>query len=144
MWASSSALAAGSKDVGVSSFNKRWKNSNVVQKDDGGAADGAGKRVLVSDDCRNIIDGIQWSIIPFLASTIFECLSIHLLTLLTRALCAITFLLLLTSFVVLVSHDTRLAACCAAPLHATHCFSSASSRMKARRQPVAGISGSGS
>jgi hypothetical protein len=103
MWASSSALAAGSKDVGVSSFNmRRWTNSNVVQKDDGAAADG-GKRVLVSEDCRNIIDGIQWPIIHFLASTISECPSIHLLTLLTRALCAITFLLPLTSSVVGVS-----------------------------------------
>jgi hypothetical protein len=84
MQVSSSALAAESKDdVGVSSdsssFNKRrWTNSNVVEGD-AAAADG-GKRVLVCEDRRIIIDGIQRPIIPFLASTISECLSIHLLT----------------------------------------------------------------
>ena len=103
MQVSSSALAAESKDdVGVSSdsssFNKRrWTNSNVVEGD-AAAADG-GKRVLVSEDRRIIIDGIQRPIIPFLA-TIYEYPSIRLLTLTQGALCAITFLQLLTSSVV--------------------------------------------
>jgi hypothetical protein len=47
MQVSSSALAAESKDVGVSSFNKGWKR-NVVEEDYAAATDG-GKRVLVSD-----------------------------------------------------------------------------------------------
>ena len=97
---SSSPLAAESKDdVGVSSsFIKRWwTNSNVVEGD-AAAADG-GKRVLVCEDRRIIIDGIQRPIIPFLA-TIYEYPSIRLLTLTQGALCAITFLQLLTSSVV--------------------------------------------
>jgi hypothetical protein len=131
MWASSSALAAESKDdVGVSSssFNKRrWTNSNVVEEDDA-AADGAGKRVLVSRDRHSILSLEFSGQFSFLA-TIPECLSIRILT--RIVLCRAITCLLILSGLLLIHHYT------------VHTASSAS-RIKARRQFVAGISGSGS
>ena len=128
---SSLALAAERKDVGMSSFNKRWKNSIGVVDD--AAADG-GKRVLVSDRRRSIIDEFSGQQFSFLA-TIFLSVSEHSSSH-TNTMCLLVYYYSpACCYSTVVHYDTLL-------LHTT--ASLASPRMIARWQFVAGISGSGS